>query len=263
MKALFIGDIVGKPGRIAIKNILASVKKSESIDLTVANVENAAGGFGLTIDVLEELKAAKIDVFTSGNHIWDKKEALDFIDTEERLLRPANYPPGAPGRGSLVIRRESGSGVAVINLQGRVFMKSIDCPFRKADEELEKLGDDVSMVIVDMHCEATSEKQALAHYLDGRVSVIFGSHTHVQTADERIMPGGTGFITDTGMTGGMDSVIGANADAAINRFLYAMPNKMESAKGDIHLQGAIVEIDETTGKAVNIKRISIKYDPKL
>ncbi|MEW6335280.1 MAG: TIGR00282 family metallophosphoesterase, partial [Thermodesulfobacteriota bacterium] len=208
MKILFIGDIVGKPGRRAVRELLPGIVEDHRIDLVIANCENAAAGFGVTGEVIEELQDCRIDVLTSGNHIWDKKEILEIIEGCDRLLRPANYPAGAPGRGCLVMTAPGGLRVGVINLAGRVFMHPLDCPFRTADREIGTLKSRADVIIVDMHAEATSEKIAMGWYLDGRVGAVVGTHTHVQTADERILPGGTGYITDAGMTGPFDSVIG-------------------------------------------------------
>lgn len=255
MKILFIGDIVGKPGRVAIHELLPAIIAENGIDFVIANCENAAGGFGITAEIVQDLLSSNIDVLTSGNHIWDKKEVMGFIDRYERLLRPANYPKGVPGHGSVLAYAGGGIPVGVINLQGRIFMSPIDCPFRKADEEIEKLAD-AKIIVIDMHAEATSEKIALSWYVDGRVSAVFGTHTHVQTADERILPGGTACITDAGMTGPLDSVIGMQKDAITSRFLLQIPNKFDVAKGDVHLQGVVVDIDPD-GKASEIRRLNV------
>jgi metallophosphoesterase (TIGR00282 family) len=255
MNILFIGDIVGKPGRLAVRELLPEIIERHGIDFVIANCENAAAGFGVTADVVQELYAADIDVLTSGNHIWDKKEVMGFIDNYDTLLRPANYPEGAPGRGSVLAYTDSGVPVGVINLQGRIFMSPIDCPFRVADRELEKLKK-ARIIIVDMHAEASSEKIALSWYLDSRVSAVFGTHTHVQTADERILPGGTACLTDTGMTGPFDSVIGMQRDAIIQRFLLQIPNKFDVSKNDVRLQGVMVEVSPE-GRALKIERLSV------
>jgi len=257
MKILFIGDIVGKPGRLAVRELLPELIEQRGIDFVIANCENAAAGFGVTADIVKELYNANIDVLTSGNHIWDKKEVLGFIDNYETLLRPANYPEGAPGRGSVLAYTEGGIPVGVINLQGRIFMNPIDCPFRTADREIEKLQK-AQIIIVDMHAEASSEKIALSWYLDSRVSAVFGTHTHVQTADERILPGGTACITDAGMTGPLDSVIGMQKDAIVQRFLLQIPNKFDVAKNDVRLQGVIVEVSPE-GRALEIERLSVPF----
>jgi metallophosphoesterase (TIGR00282 family) len=260
MKILFIGDIVGKPGRLAVRELLPLIVEDYRIELVMANCENAAAGFGITRDVVEELYQSRIDVLTSGNHIWDKKEVLEFVEDYETLLRPANYPEGTPGFGSVVMPCASGIHVGVINLAGRVFMRPLDCPFRKAEKEIEKLKKKTRIIIVDMHAEATSEKQALGWFLDGRVSAVLGTHTHVQTADEKILPNGTAYITDLGMTGPFDSIIGTRKDAVLERFLIQMPNKFDVAKGDIRLQGVVLEVDTASGKALSIERLSVKLE---
>ena len=259
MKILFIGDIVGKPGRRAVYDLLPEIVGRHDVDLTVANCENAAGGFGITRDVVEELYQSNIHVLTSGNHVWDKKEAEEFIGDYESLLRPANYPPGAPGRGSVLMPVASGKRVGVINLMGRIFMRPLDCPFRAVEAEIAKLRGGTNIIIVDMHAEATSEKQAMGWFLDGRVSAVMGSHTHVQTADERILSSGTAYISDVGMTGPFDSVIGVQKESVVRGFLTGMLGRFDVAKRDIWLQGVLIDVDETTGKALKIERISKKY----
>src|SRR3989339_1762373 len=256
LKILFIGDIVGKPGRRAVRELLPWIVEEKRIDLVIANCENAAAGFGVTSEVVEELYGCHIDVLTSGNHIWDKKEIMDFVEGYETLLRPANYPEGAPGRGSLVITTPGGISVGVINLAGRVFMHPLDCPFRTAEREIEKMKQKAHVIIVDMHAEATSEKIAMGWYLDGRVTAVLGTHTHVQTADDRILPGGTAYITDVGMTGPFDSVIGIKKEAILQRFLLQIPNKFDIAKGDVRLQGVMVDITPD-GRAVRVERLSV------
>jgi metallophosphoesterase (TIGR00282 family) len=256
MKILFIGDIVGKPGRRAVRELLPGIIEERRIDFVIANCENAAAGFGVTAEIVEELYGAHIDVLTSGNHIWDKKEVMEFVDEYETLLRPANYPEGAPGRGSVVITAPGGVPVGVLNLAGRVFMQPLDCPFRTADREIEKLTKRARVIIVDMHAEATSEKIAMGFYLDGRVAAVLGTHTHVQTADERILPGGAAYITDVGMTGPFDSVIGIRKDSIMQRFLLQIPNKFDIAKGDVRLQGVILEITPD-GRAIGVERVSV------
>jgi hypothetical protein len=260
MKILFSGDIVGKPGRLAIRELLPLIIEDYRIEFVIANCENAAAGFGVTRDVVEELYQSRIDVLTSGNHIWDKKEVLEFVEDYETLLRPANYPEGTPGFGSVVMPCASGIHVGVINLAGRVFMRPLDCPFRSAEKEIERLRKKTRIIIVDMHAEATSEKQALGWFLDGRVSAVLGTHTHVQTADEKILPNGTAYITDLGMTGPFDSIIGTRKDAVLERFLIQMPNKFDVAKGDIRLQGVVLEVDTASGKALSIERLSVKLE---
>ena len=256
MKILFIGDIVGKPGRRAVRELLPWIVEEKRIDLVIANCENAAAGFGVTSEIVEELYGCHIDVLTSGNHIWDKKEIMDVVEGYEKLLRPANYPAGTPGRGSVVVATPGGIRVGVVNLAGRVFMNSLDCPFHAADREIEKIKSKARVIIVDMHAEATSEKIAMGWYLSGRVAAVLGTHTHVQTADERILPGDTAYITDVGMTGPFDSVIGIKKEVILQRFLLQMPNKFEVAKGDVRLQGVTVEIDPD-GRAKSIERINV------
>ncbi len=258
MKILFIGDIVGKPGRRAVKEVLPSLVASRCVDLVIANCENAAAGFGITRDIVEELYASHIDVMTSGNHVWDKREAMEFLPDYETLLRPANYPAGVPGHGSVVYPTPGGINVGILNLAGRIFMQPIDCPFVRAKEEIARLKTKANVIIVDIHAEATSEKRALGWYLDGSVSAVLGTHTHVQTADNEVMPGGTAYMSDVGMTGPFDSVIGIKKDAIIERFLTQIPNKFDVAKNDIRLQGALLEIDETSGRALAVERISVK-----
>ncbi len=257
MKILFIGDIVGKPGRLAVRELLPGIIEQRGIDFVIANCENAAAGFGVTAEIIQELYAANIDVLTSGNHIWDKKEVMGFIDNYETLLRPANYPEGTPGRGSVLTCTEGGIPVGIINLQGRIFMNPIECPFRAADREIEKLKK-ARIIIVDIHAEASSEKIALSWYLDSRVSAVLGTHTHVQTADERILPGGTACITDAGMTGPLDSVIGMQKEAVVQRFLLQIPNKFDVAKNDVRLQGVILEISPE-GSSRGIERLNVPF----
>jgi metallophosphoesterase (TIGR00282 family) len=254
MKILFIGDIVGKPGRRAIRELLPQIVEEGEIDCVIANCENAAAGFGVTREVVDELFQSHIDVLTSGNHIWDKKEAVGFIGDFPKLLRPANYPAGAPGCGSTVVRTRSGSDVGVINLSGRIFMQPLECPFRTAEREIEKIKNKSAVIIVDFHAEATSEKKTLGWFLDGRVAAVLGTHTHVQTADEEILPQGTAYISDVGMTGPFDSVIGIKKDEILTRFLTQLPNKFDVAKGDVRIQGAIMDIDELTGRSRTIER---------
>ncbi|MBC7322139.1 MAG: TIGR00282 family metallophosphoesterase [Acetomicrobium sp.] len=255
MRVLFIGDIVGRPGRKALQKFLPKVRKEHGpFDFVIANVENAAGGFGITQKILDELLAVGIDCMTSGNHIWDKKEGVSLLDTEPRLLRPANYPPGCPGRWCMTLDGEAGR-LVVLNLIGRTFMFDVDCPFRRADEILQDIA---VPVLVDFHAEATSEKRALALYLDGRISALLGTHTHVATADEEILDGGTAFITDVGMTGGHAGVIGMQKDSVISRFLTAMPARFEACNEDLRLNGACIDIDPSSGKALSIRRISVR-----
>lgn len=260
VKLLFIGDIVGKTGRQALSRELHRVVDRHLVDFVIANGENAAGGFGLTEEVARDLFKLGVDVITSGNHIWDKKDAFDFIRREERLIRPANYPEGAPGYGSAVFTTAGGIKIAVLNLEGRVFMNNLECPFRTADREVARLKKETPVVFVDFHAEATSEKSSLGWYLDGQVSAVVGTHTHVQTADERVLPGGTAYITDAGMTGAFDSVIGIRKEEAIAKFLTQLPAKFEVAKGNIRLNGVLVEVDEVTGRALGIERINVCCD---
>ena len=255
MRVLFVGDVVGKAGRRVLRSTLKSVQNQVAADFTVVNVENAAGGFGLTGSVWSELQALPVDVFTSGNHIWDKKDTLPLLDSEPRLLRPANYPAGNPGRGHCVVPARSGIRVAVLNLQGRTFMTPIESPFVIADRILEEIHGQAVVTVVDFHAEATSEKQALAWYLDGRVSVVAGTHTHVPTADERILPRGTAAVTDVGMTGPYEGVIGFKPEAVLERFLYATPRALEPANRGATLSALVVEVDESSGLALSVQRV--------
>ena len=255
MKILFVGDIVGSPGRQAARELLPKLKKNKKIDFIVANAENAAGGSGLTPEIAEELFDIGIDVLTSGDHIWKKKEIYDFLNADKRILRPANYPETDPGRGATIVESSDGIKVGVINVLGRVFLSAIECPFKTAQELVKQLGEKTPIIIVDIHAEATSEKIALGKFLDGTVSAVLGTHTHVQTADEAILPRGTAYITDVGMTGPFDSVIGRKTDQILERFLTQMPTKFEVAAGDIRLQGAIIDIDDKTGKASRMERV--------
>ena len=258
MKILFIGDIIGSQGRMALRELLPAFISKKKIDFVIANCENVAAGFGVTQKVVEELFKYKIDVLTSGNHIWNKREVLDFIGDFDRLLKPANYPATTPGAGSVLVPLKTGAYIGVLNLAGRVFMHPSDCPFVTAKNKIAELKERTNIIIVDIHAEATSEKRALGWYLNGEVSAVLGTHTHVQTADEEILPQGTAYISDVGMTGPFDSVIGINKEAIIERFLTQMPNKFELAKDDIRMQGVIVDIDSESGKANSIDRISVK-----
>lgn len=260
MKILFVGDIVGRTGRQALVRRLDRLVDTHNVDLVVVNGENAAAGFGLTIDLARELFELGVDVVTSGNHIWDKKEIFGYLDIQNRLLRPANYPSGAPGRGSGVFSTSSGVKVGVLNLEGRVFMSNLECPFRTADILVEDLRRQTPIILVDFHAEATSEKAALGFYLDGRVSAVIGTHTHVQTADERILPKGTAYITDAGMTGSRDAVIGIRKELAIEKFLTQLPIRFEVAKKDPILCGVLVTINEETGLALSVQRILEEID---
>jgi metallophosphoesterase (TIGR00282 family) len=254
LKILFVGDIVGSPGRLALGACLPELK-AQGVDVCIVNGENAAGGFGLTRGIAEHLLDSGVDVITGGNHLWDKKEILGFIDNEPRIVRPANYPQEVPGARSALIELADGRRVGVLNLAGRLFMPAVDCPFRCADALVPRLRESTTTIVVDVHAEATSEKVALGAYLDGRVSAVLGTHTHVQTADERILPGGTAYMTDVGMTGPHDSVIGIESSQAIERFLTQVPRRFRTAKGDPRLSGALVEVDDATGRARSIERL--------
>ncbi len=258
MNLLFVGDIVGSAGRRAVADMLPQLIREEQIHLVVANAENAAGGFGLTPRIAEELFSMGLDVLTSGNHIWDKKEILEYLDRQPRLLRPANYPPGVPGRGVHITRARDGSRVAVINLQGRLHLPPTDCPFRKADEILATLDPGVKIRVVDFHAELTSEKMGMGWYLDGRVSAVIGTHTHVATADARILPGGTAYQTDAGMTGSYDSIIGMDKEIALRRLLTSTPVRLEAARSKVELHGLIVRMDHATGRALEIRRVFLE-----
>jgi len=258
MKILFIGDIVGSPGREAVKKLLPQLKEEHSLVFTIANAENASGGSGITQKVSEELFAAGVDVITSGDHIWKKKEIFELINQEERILRPLNFPAGAPGRGFACFKTKDGVKVGVINVNGRVFMDALEDPFKTALSAQEELSKKTKIIILDMHAEATSEKVALGWYLDGKVSAVLGTHTHIQTADEKILPNGTAYITDAGMTGPYDSVIGRRVEDVLERFLTSIPVRFEVAEGNIQLHGVVVDVDEDTGKARSIVRVQQK-----
>ncbi len=255
MNILFVGDISGRAGRAAFHQHYLPAVERHRIDFTIANVENAAGGFGVTGPVIEEFFDAGVDVLTSGNHIWDRNDAAHLLDNEPRLLRPANYPPPSPGSGLLVCRRRVAVPVAVINLQGRIFMESIDCPFQTVDRLLATGIKDAGVVVVDFHAEATSEKVAMGWHLDGRVTALLGTHTHIQTADQRVLPKGTAYITDVGMTGPYDSVIGMRKDAALERFITGRPKRLSAAKGDGRFAAVVIEVDSGTGRATGIHRL--------
>lgn len=255
VKLLFIGDIVGRAGRRTLVEHLDRLIDRHLVDLVVANGENAAAGYGLTATVLRELFDSGVDVVTTGNHIWDKKEIMPVLEKEPRLLRPANYPPGLPGHGSGIYETAAGIKVGVLNLEGRVFMKNLDCPFRAADTLVAELKQITPIILVDFHAEATSEKQALGFYLDGRVSAVIGTHTHVQTADERIFTGGTGYLTDVGMSGSQDAIIGNQKESAMDRFLTQLPVRLEVAKNDPQLSAVLLTINEATGMCEQIERI--------
>lgn len=259
MKILFIGDIIGKPGRRAVKEGLPDLITKLKIDFVIANAENAAGGFGITRSICEEIFLLGVNVLTSGNHIWDKKEAVTYIVKENRLLRPANYPEEAPGYGSIVMKTPSGEKIAVLNLSGRIFMNQLDCPFKASQKQIPALKEETKNIIVDFHGEATSEKSAIGWFLDGDVSAVLGTHTHVQTADEKILPKGTAFITDVGMTGPVCSIIGVNKEQIINKFITQIPARFETAKGESMLSGVVVEINPKTGMATSIQRLQLNF----
>lgn len=258
MKILFIGDIVGKPGRDAVAGIVPALRKEFGLDLVIANAENASGGSGITPKVSQELFASSVDVMTSGDHIWKRKEIFDLIRQERRILRPLNYPPGAPGSGWAVFTTPAGAKVGVICVVGRVFMDALECPFRTAKEAVKEISKETPNIIIDIHAEATSEKVALGWYLAGQVSAVFGTHTHIQTADERVLPGGTAYITDAGMTGPYDSVIGRRIEDVLQRFITLVPTRFEVALENIQLSGVVVDIDEQTGKARSVQRVQRK-----
>ncbi len=255
MKILVIGDVVGETGRNIIRDVLPSLKEEEGIDFVIANGENSAGGSGITSKITQELFAYGVNVITTGDHIWNRKEVLQFIDREPKLLRPANYPEGVPGQGSVVVSTLNNVKVGVINLVGRIFMKPLECPFRIAEEEIKKISRETKNIIVDIHAEATSEKIALGYFLDGKVSAVIGTHTHVQTADEKILSRGTAYITDIGMSGSSISVLGREVEPIIKRFLTGMPARFGVAKENPTLSGVIIEINSETGKATKIQRI--------
>jgi metallophosphoesterase (TIGR00282 family) len=260
IRLLFIGDIVGRPGRELIRRGVGALREYHQVDLVIANVENAAAGFGITREIGEELLDHGLDVMTSGNHIWDRKEAIDYIGIEPRLLRPANFPPAVPGNGSYLARTAGGVSVGVINVMGRVFMTSIDDPFAVVLKEIEALKTRARVIFVDFHAEATSEKVAMGWHLDGKVTAVVGTHTHVQTADDRVLPRGTAFLTDVGMTGPHDSIIGVQVEVALSRFLTGMPSRFETAEGNPRLNAVIVEADEESGRALDIERLSYSQE---
>ncbi len=260
MRILFIGDIVGKPGRELVRRGLPSLVEQHSIDLVIANAENAAAGFGITREIGDQLLGWGVDVMTTGNHVWDKKEAIDYIGAEPRLLRPANYPAGVPGNGSYLARTADGRSAGVVNVMGRVFMLAIDDPFDVVLKEIAALKARARVVFVDFHAEATSEKMAMGWHLDGKVTAVVGTHTHVQTADERFLPMGTAYLTDVGMTGPHDSIIGVEIEPALGRFRNAMPARFETATANPRLNAVIVEADDATGMATDVERISYSLD---
>lgn len=256
MKLLFIADIVGQPGRCAVKELLPQLRQEHGVGVVVANGENAAGGSGITGKTAEEIFAAGVDIITCGDHLWDQKEVMELLAGEPRFVRPLNYPPGTPGQGSAIFAAPGLPPLAVLNLQGRTFMPPLENPFLAARAEVERLRQQTRLIFVDFHAEATSEKIALARMLDGQVSAVIGTHTHVQTADEQIFPGGTAFLSDGGFTGPHESVLGREIEPVIQRFLTSMPQRFEVAKARVLLQGAVVEIEEQTGRAQSIQRVS-------
>jgi metallophosphoesterase (TIGR00282 family) len=260
MRILFIGDIFGRPGREVARRALPALVERHDLDLVVANVENCAAGFGVTGDLAEAILGYGVHVMTTGNHVWDKKEVLDYIPRQPRLLRPANFPPGVPGRGSYLAQTRGGETVGVLNLMGRIFMTPLDDPFAIALREIEALRAKTRVILVDFHAEATSEKVSMGWHLDGRVTAVVGTHTHVQTADERILPKGTAYITDAGMTGPYDSIIGVSVDAALGRFLTGMPAKFEAATGPARLNAVLVTADASTGRATGIERVNLSFE---
>jgi metallophosphoesterase (TIGR00282 family) len=260
MRILFIGDVVGQPGRRAVATLVPKLRQEREIDFVIANGENSAHGAGLTASTVDALLSSGVEIITSGDHTWDQKEIYTIIDSEPRLVRPLNFPPSAPGRGSTVVEREGKASVGVINLIGRVFMPNNDCPFRAAEAEVARLKKQTNVIIVDLHAEATSEKIAMGRFLDGKVSAVIGTHTHVATADEQILPKGTAYISDVGMCGPHDSVLGRDVEAVLKRFLTQMPHKMEVAEGDVALCGVIIDVDENSGRARSIERIRVPCD---
>jgi len=260
LNILFVGDVVGRIGRNAIAENLAIINSQYDIAFTIINAENAAGGFGLTPDTAAQLLEAGAGCLTSGNHIWAQNGAGELLDNERRVLRPLNYPPGTPGRGSAIYQTSKGVSVGVINLLGRVFMEPMDCPFRCAESEVQQISQSSDLIVVDFHAEATSEKQAMGHFLDGRVTAVIGTHTHVQTADEKILPGGTAYITDCGMTGPDDTVIGIDKHIIIEKFISGRPQRFEVPKsGPCLISGVVIKCNLHTGLAETIERISITY----
>ncbi|HEX5474356.1 MAG TPA: TIGR00282 family metallophosphoesterase [Vicinamibacterales bacterium] len=260
MRILFIGDIFGRPGRDIARRAIPAIIERDAIDYVVANVENAAAGFGITGDIAETILGYGVDAMTTGNHVWDKKEVLEYLPHQPKLLRPANFPAGVPGRGSYLGRTRSGQSIGVVNVMGRIFMPPLDDPFAVVLKEIEALRAKTRVVLVDFHAEATSEKVAMGWHLDGRATAVFGTHTHVQTADDRILPKGTAYLTDAGMTGPHDSIIGVTTDIALRRFVTGLPAKFESAVGPGRLNGAIVTADPQTGRAIALERLNLSSD---
>lgn len=260
MKLLFIGDVYGRPGRRASADLIPRLRDEHAVDFCIVNGENAAGGFGITEKIARKFFAYGADVITTGNHVWDRKDTVEFINNADRVLRPANFPAGVGGIGSGAFTAANGTTVGVVCLQGRTHLPSLDCPFRCADRIVEDLRGSTPLILIDFHAEATSEKIAFGWHLDGKASAVIGTHTHVQTADERVLPGGTAYITDAGMTGPHDSVIGARKDAVIGRFLSQMPVRFEPAEGDVKLCGALIDVDEDTGRSRSIERLRIDWE---
>jgi metallophosphoesterase (TIGR00282 family) len=258
LKVLFFADVVGKPGRYILSQMCKSLTEKYGAHYVIANIENAAGGFGITPEMARKIFSYGVDCQTSGNHIWDRQDVLQYIDEQPKLLRPANYPPGCPGNGFLIDEAD-GFKVGVLNLMGRTYMKDIDCPFRTADRMINTIREETKNIIVDFHAETTSEKQAIAYYLDGRVSAIIGTHTHVQTADETVTARGTAYITDIGMTGAHDSIIGMAKKPSLDRFLTGMPRRFSCAKEDVRISGALLTIDGDKGRALEIEVFNLEY----
>lgn len=260
MRILFVGDIVGSPGRRILKDHLSDLIEQRKIDLALVNCENAASGFGITPRLADELFNAGADVLTGGNHIWDRKEIMDYFPSQPKLLRPANFPGGLPGSGLYVSKARNGVSYAVLNLQGRTFMAPIDCPFRAAEHEIARIPSEVKVIVVDMHAETTSEKQAMGWFLDGKVSAVIGTHTHVATADAHVLPGGCAFITDVGMTGAHDSIIGMTKEPIIQRFLTSLPARFEVAERDVQMHSVVIDVDEATGHAHSIDPLVLRSE---
>lgn len=260
MNILVIGDIVGKPGRRALKNLLPGLQRKYNIEFTIANAENAAGGKGISKEVFTEIMGAGVDACTMGNHVWDNREIFNFIDDEPRIVRPANYPGDCPGQGFHIYTGGYNKKIGIINVSGRVFLDPLDCPFQVTEEILNGMKEETDIIIVDFHAEATSEKLAFAYYLDGRVDAVLGTHTHIQTADERILPQGTAYITDLGMTGPVDSILGMDKDLVLQRFLNQRPVRFEVAKGPAQLQGVILSFDDDRNRVIAIERICLNTE---
>lgn len=256
---LFVADICGRPGRQAAAYLISPLREKHSINYVIANIENAAGGFGITPEMSKKMFTYGIDLQTSGNHIWDRVQILEYLEEQPKLLRPANYPQGAPGNGAFIDLLGEYK-IGVLNLMGRVYMSNIDCPFKTAEREVKRLAEKTPIIIVDFHAEATSEKQAMAFYLDGKVSAVIGTHTHVPTADEQISDRGTAYITDAGMTGPHDSIIGMDKGPSLGRFLTGMPKRFTTASGDVKLRGVLLKIDPSDGRATHIERVTQDFD---